>query len=296
MIGLLLSTGCVVGDDFDEEALDDEDPLALGSDTAPIRIVQHNIEKKADVLAQTIEKAKAIKAHGIALQEVCPDQLASLVQSYGDRWTIGAVAGNKRSISGCPLPDGTQDFPHNVVIWTGGKGAKVTPYQSLTAPANAPGTMVCVRFERAKVPVHFCSAHLISADWTDPSTGTKYDGATLRENQTTKIKRIAADEWFGGAKNHFGILAGDLNGNPSTAPLDKLYAPQLGGTGDFTEYNRSGSSRDGKVTSHPSDGAARKIDYVFFSTNRAPINGPAVDIIRDASDHDMVVSTVHMKK
>jgi hypothetical protein len=73
--------------------------------------------------------------------------------------------------------------------------------------------------------------------------------------------------------------------------MNKLYDGQLGGGGDFVEYNRPPSSRDGQKTVD-----TRKIDYVFFSANRAPVNGAAVDIIDTDSDHHMVVSTVQMKK
>lgn len=108
--------------------------------------------------------------------------------------------------------------------------------------------------------------------------------------------------WFAGNKNHFVIYAGDFNTQPDSDAIDVLYDGALGGTGDFTEYNRSGATRDGKVTAHSDDtndmGMAfdRKIDYVFFSTNRAAINGPAVDIQTDASDHDMVTSTARMRR
>ena len=292
---IVFGTACIdVGSEDDE--LDDD---GLASKNAAIRIVQHNIEKKDAVLDRTIQHAKNIDAHGIALQEVCPVQVERLKKMIPSSWSIGVGPGKKRSISGCELPDGTQDFPAIVVIWTGGKNGKVTDYPVLASPANAPGAMVCIQFERAKVPVHLCSAHLISADWVDPNTGTSYDGAAIRLEQTTKIKQIARDEWFGGSRNHFGIVAGDLNGQPNTPPLDKLYDAKLGGTGDFTEYNRSGGSRNGENTAHADgDGTpfSRKIDYVMFSTNRAPIDGPGVNIVKDGSDHDMVTSTVQMRK
>jgi endonuclease/exonuclease/phosphatase family metal-dependent hydrolase len=99
------------------------------------------------------------------------------------------------------------------------------------------------------------------------------------------------------------LLGGDFNGEPDTAPLDLMYPKALNGSGDFTEYNRSGSSRDGQDTAH-SDGSntddglpySKKIDYVFFSRNHAPLDGPAVDIHKDASDHDMLTSSAMMQK
>ncbi len=294
----LLSTGCIVGDDGSE----DEDDLALaaGDNTVAVRIVSHNIEKKQAVLEKTIAHAMNIKAHGIALQEVCPDQVAWLQANLGGRWTISVNPGKKVAVKGCDLPGGLHDKPANVAIWTGGTGGKSTEYQSLSMPSNSVGGMACVKFERAKVPVHLCSVHLISADWVDPNTGIAYDGKVLRLQQTTKLKQIARDNWFAGSKNHFGIYAGDFNAQPTTEAIDKLYDPALRGNGDFTEYNRSGASRDGQMTAHADgdNGVAddKKIDYVFFSTNRAAIDGPAVDIKTDASDHDMLTSTARMRR
>ena len=296
----LLSTGCIVGDDGAED--EDELSLAKGDNTVAVRVVSHNIEKKQEVLETTVAHAMNINAHAIALQEVCPDQVAWLRTNLGGRWTISVNAGKKRAISGCDLPGGLHDYPASVAIWTGGTGGKVSAYPALSSPANSPGGAACVQFERAKVPVHLCSAHLISADWVDPTTQIAYDGKVLRLQQTTKLKQIARDNWFAGNKNHFGIIAGDLNTQPTTEAIDKLYDGALGGNGDFTEYNRNGTSRDGHVTAHADadneTGMAfsRKIDYVFFSTNRAAINGPAVEIKTDASDHDMLTSTARMRR
>jgi endonuclease/exonuclease/phosphatase family metal-dependent hydrolase len=300
MMALLPVTACVVGDEGDE----DDDLLIEKGNFANVRIIQHNIEKRQNVLQATINKAMAINADGVALQELCPSQTAWLQSTYaGKNWTIGVAPGKKPAGSGCPLPDGTQDKPQSVVIWMNGKGGKVDDYSlQISNPSNAPGQLVCVKAEKAGVPVHFCSAHLISAKWTDPNTGTVYPGDVIRQQQTTHIKQLARDTWFAGNKNHFGIVAGDFNGKPNTDPLLKMYDNKLGGTGEFTEYNRSGGSRDGQTTAMTDDDNEagmvfkKKIDYVFFSTNRAAIDGPAVDIIPDDSDHDMVISTAKMRK
>ena len=82
-----------------------------------------------------------------------------------------------------------------------------------------------------------------------------------------------------------------------------MYASELGGQGDFTEYNRSGNSRNGQDTAHANganteDGQpySKKIDYVFFSTNRAGINNGDAQIQKDTSDHDMLTSSTMMDK
>lgn len=294
---LALGGGCLVGDEGSE---DDFDADLAGS--APVRIVQHNIEKKRVVLDRAIAAAQQDHALGITLEEVCPADVAYLQQTFGSRWTIATVPQKRVPSTGCDQPDGTHAIPYVVAIWTGGTDGKVTPYSALGAPAAAPGEMVCVQFDHKKVPTHLCAAHLISAKWTDPATGTTYAGDDVRDNQTRAVKQIASD-WFAGTKNHFGIVAGDFNGQPDTPPLDHLYAPALGGGGDFTDYNRNGDGRDGTDTAH-ADGTntddglpyAKQIDYVFFSVNRAPLAGAKPTITKDQSDHDMVEAVAQMRK
>ncbi len=293
------TAGCLDGIE-DVGAGDEGDDLLIEAKTATIRIVQHNIEKKQAVLEKAINKANAIDADAITLQEVCPQSLDWLVATYGSKWTIASVPG-KKARPGCALPDGTPLQPHNVVIWRGGTGARVRTYDALGGPAQAQGNeLACLAFDRGKVPVHVCSVHLIAGDWVDPVTGVTYNGSAVREQQAAGLKQIA-NEWFEGAKNHFGILGGDFNSQPNGPAMDKIYDGALGGNGSFTEYNRSGGSRAGRDTSTSANEetgttSSRKIDYVFFSTNRAPLDGPEVGITPDDSDHDMLVSTVRMKK
>jgi hypothetical protein len=297
----LFTSACVVGDFGDEG--EDDDLLIEGRTSAPITIIQHNIEKRRPVLEQTLARAEAIDAHGIALQEVCPVDVAWLLATYDSKWAIAVGEGKRPAINGCDLPDGTHDKPSNVVIWRKSNTGVESDYPQLPGPVGSPGYMVCLRVERANVPVHLCSAHLISADWKDNTTGITYDGEELRGKQTSFIKQLARDEWFAGSKNHFGIVAGDFNGKPYTPPLEKMYDNALGGTGEFTDYNRTPGTRNGQVTavadgSHTEDGQPvnKQIDYIFFSTNRAPIDGPAAIVKDDASDHHMVTATVQMKK
>jgi hypothetical protein len=287
-LSLLALSACVVGD----EDGDDDTLLIEGKKTAEIRVVQHNIWKQQSALQRALNKADAIDAQVISLEELCPGQVQWLMDTYGSQWTIGAVKGRRPAAGGCLQADGvTHDYPYKVIIYRGKGGTVKTWESNLGGPAGAPGNdLVCVQFERAKVPVHACSVHLISADWTDPTTGVLYDGAMVREQQATGLKHIAGS-WFDGNQNHFVILGGDFNSSPEKEPMNKLYAGALGGNGDFTEYNRPAGSRDGAKTNE-----TRKIDYIFFSTNRAPVNGAGVDIIDTDSDHHMLVSSVQMKK
>jgi endonuclease/exonuclease/phosphatase family metal-dependent hydrolase len=287
-VALFVLSSCVVGEVEDDDV---DDNLLEAKVTAKIKVVTHNVFKQQSAIKRAMDKAEAIDAQVVALQEVCPGQKQWLEATYGDQFTIGSVPATRPALQGCPLPDGSQEIPFVVIIWRGGKNGTVTPYSELGGPALAPGNrLVCVKFEKGGVPVHACSVHLISGDWKDPVSGVEYDGETVREQQASGLKRIAAT-WFDGNQNHFGILAGDFNSTPDMAPLDKLYAQSLGGRGDFVEYNRNGNGRNGDKTVD-----TRKIDYVFFSANRAPVDGAAVDIIDTDSNHHMVVSTVQMRK
>jgi Endonuclease/Exonuclease/phosphatase family len=298
LLFLTTTTACITGEFTDEPSPPDDDAAALGG-AVPLRIVQHNVEKRMDVIQSTLQKAMSSGAEAITLQEVCPDQLKWLTDNYGSRWTIASVAGKRKAIWGCDLPNNDHDIPNDVVIVMGKDGSGAKAYPVLGSPAAAPGQMVCLQFTRAKVDIHVCSAHLISASFKDAAE-VVHDGEAVRANQTRAIKDEAA-RWVN--KGDFVIIAGDFNGKPESPPLDKMYAPQFGGGGDFTEYNRKGAGRDGKVTatadgSHTEDGLpySKKIDYVFFSTNRAPIDGPDVELVDDASDHDRLTSAVQMKK
>jgi hypothetical protein len=290
----LLCTACITGEFTDEETPDGDDAAAFAGAVA-LEVVQHNIEKKEAPLQLALQKAMNRGAVGITLQEVCPSQVKWLHDNFDGKWTIGVIAASKPALTGCEHP--MVDVPSNVVIYTGGAHATVTPYPNLTG-IGAPGEMVCVEFQRGKVPIHLCSTHLNSVGFDGA------EGDVVRLRATTRIKNIARNEWFGGAKNHFAIIGGDFNGKPTTEPLDRLYDQRLpgNGNGDFTEYNRPSGSREGATTAATSgdnsDGVIykKKIDYVFFSTNRAPLDGPNVDVIQDASDHNMVISSVHMKK
>lgn len=287
----LSTTACLVGDPTDEADLEEDE--AKGTDTASIKIVQHNIEKKNDPLMMALGRAENIGADGITLQEVCPQQLDWLVANYTGKWTIVAVEHLTPALTGCANPG--VDKPFSVVIWRGGPGGTPAWFPSVSGIPDSPGNMVCVEFPRGGVAVDLCSLHLNSTVFGS------YSGEDLRLRATTKVKQITRDNWL--SRGHFVILGGDFNGKPSTPPLEKIYTASLGGSGDFTEYNRSGPSREGRNTAHSSgdhtetgEGYDKKIDYIFFSDNRAPRDGELAEITTDASDHDMVTSMVRMRK
>lgn len=247
-------------------------PAGAQTVTVPITVVSHNVEKRQGVIDQVLQKARNVGSRTIAMQEVCQAQLDALRAAHPG-WTI-AAAGKL-----APNPNCNNQRVYSVAIWTGGPGGVVDVHDELVP--GMPGDMACVKFEQA-VPIHLCSVHL-----------TAYEGEEIRTRQTTKIKQLSAD-WWAGDKNHFGILAGDFNTNPTKESIDKIYDPRVGngGTGGFTEYNRSGTARGGRSTTD----TGRQIDYVFFSTNRAQLHeGPDVTITPTSSDHHLLVSRVHMK-
>ncbi|MEO8551494.1 MAG: hypothetical protein ABI678_16060 [Kofleriaceae bacterium] len=296
---LLCLLGACVGDAPEDEV--DYDSFAKNG-SVPITIVQHNIEKRNNVFNLALHHAMNAGALGIALEEVCPGEVAYLKANF-PKWTIVDQLQKTPANVGCDnaaVPTG-HDIPSVIAIYTGGNDGQPDRYPVMSAPANSPGVMACVKFDHKGVPVHLCAAHLISANWTEPTTKVVYNGEEMRGHQTDKI-RETTNEWIG--KGHFAIVAGDFNGKPETAPMDKMYDRAFtNGAGHFTEYNRDGASRQGQDTAESSgdhtetgDSYARKIDYVFFSTNRAPINGQNANITPDDSDHNMVTSTVQMKK
>ncbi len=280
MFGLL--GACMVGEDAD-----DDEGLALAGPNARLTIVQHNVEKKQGPLDTAIAAGK--DASAITLQEVCPsmlDELRKLAVRKG--WTLSAT---EVPHAGC---NNNTQKPFVVAIWTGGATGEVASVAQLGTTSGVPGQMACVAFPFKRVKTHVCSVKLIS---TTPG-GTDGAAETIRRTQTDSLRAYARANWFGG-RDEFGIIAGDFNANPEQKSIDALYAPQIAGNGDFTEYNRQGGSRDGQVTAHAvgdNGPYAKKIDYVFFSTNRAPINGAGVTITPTGSDHDMVISTVAMSK
>jgi len=243
--------------------------------TTNVRVVRQNVGKMQGAIDNALAKADSTKAHGIALQEVCDHQLAALKAAKSGVWTIASVRGGI-PLNYCPPGEHVND----VAIWTGGTtgsrayygngdpegnpNAPITPL----GPSSEGGNMVCVRFNKSTagsqtVPVHICSVHL------NPATG----GA-----QTAAIRTIVKSEWFGGTKNHFGVIAGDFNGKPDEGQMDRMYDPAYGAgaDGDFTEYNRTQGfpSRHGTWTAKNKDGTnVRKIDYIFFSTNRVAPRG-----------------------
>jgi endonuclease/exonuclease/phosphatase family metal-dependent hydrolase len=288
---LLAMTGCMVGE-FDDGS-DDEITTFAGKNQAQLKVVTHNIEKKGGAM----DNATGVNgADVVALQEVCPDQLARLHRDHDARWTIREVSQKRAPNVGC---DG--QVPFTVIIWTGGTGGTLDVANDRIGGAfpDAPGVYVCINFPKGGVTAHACSAHLVSSKWTD-AAGVEHAGDDIRLTQTRELTNRAAS-WIGAG--HFVILAGDFNGQPDTKPLDQLYVPALqNGKGQFTEYNRNGGTREGQTTAATSGENSggtvfeKKIDYIFYSRNRAPLNGPAVDIRPDAADHDMVISTVAMEK
>jgi hypothetical protein len=281
LVTTTLLGACMVGDEGDFT-----DDLNLGAFAAAARftVVQHNLEKKNGPLDAALQAGKS--ADGITLQEVCPDQLATLrAKAAANGWTLASAE--------VPHATCNNQNPSVVAIWTGGANGEVSRVDQLGTTAAVPGQAACVAFTFKKVKTHLCSVKLIS------TAQPEGQAELIRRTQTAQLRAIARNTWFGG-RDELGIIAGDFNANPDQQSVDALYAPQIGGNGDFTEYNRgNGNTRDGRPTAHATGDNgpyAKKIDYVFFSTNRVAVNGPAVAITATGSDHDMVVSSAMVKK
>lgn len=281
-----------------------------------IRVVSHNIEKdlpSPSALDQAVQKASDSDADFIALQEVCPSQYEGLkAQVQRQNWTIDYVEQSNPTRNGC-----NGAIPRVVIVWRGGSKGETKAFTNLTGIPGAPGNgMVCVKVNKHDVMVHACSVHLASTDWKSPES-VLHQGSDLRMAAITTIKQKAR-EWI--QQGDFVVIAGDFNANPSRLEMSKMYDPRIPGAqrgleGDFTEYNRdSPNTREGKWTANPppqpadpqdpnydpnnppmKDPPPKKIDYIFFSTNRAPLYADSFQQPQaTGSDHRMITSTAQM--
>lgn len=220
--------------------------FAAPASAAPVRvkIVQHNVEKKLSAVRTAIQQARAVDAEGLTLQEVCKNDVPT-IQAETPGWTVNW---RRSRADGC----GTDNAVGTMAIWTGGANG-VQEQRALTKDDNRTPKLTCIRYGSSPVR-HLCSAHLVSKD----------KGRGLRARQTADIKRITGG-WIG--KGDAVVVGGDFNAVPTAPEMHSMYA--LNGNGRFVEADQTATKRAGDWTGKGSDGGKRKIDYVFFSTNRS---------------------------
>ena len=265
-----------------EGATADAGSSVPGAVRAPerLRVVNHNIEKRAPVLRRALAIAKRSDAEVVTLQEVCAWQALDLRRDHPG-WTISYKP--ERSTDLCRSParlDGLTTGPMvgNVTIWTGGADGDVANHtfgpQRVTSDRTG---LACVSWV-ATVRHRACSVHLISP--------TAPEDVKVRTAQAKDVRRITG-RWV--RRGDLVVLAGDFNAKPHRRTMRHLYARR--GVGRFREAS---STRPGgpecRCARSTYDGRGVKIDYVFFSANRTAPRAPRrLRIVRTLSDHHLLV-------
>ncbi|MDE9364999.1 endonuclease/exonuclease/phosphatase family protein [Luteipulveratus sp. YIM 133132] len=275
-------------------------PLVAGAaDAAPagarqITVVQHNTDKHRDSMNRAIRKATDAHADAITLQEICEDWVPALRQAHPS-WTIATRATKPIAPDQTTAPCAKGSDVLAVAIWTGGKDGRrqafdlepdggFTNEKGKWVPPRTPA-LVCVSFGSKPVQ-HVCSTHLVAFE--NPQK-------PVRAIQTRQVADITA-KWR--KKGHSVVVGGDFNSKPMMGEMDSMYAYGPGAHGAFTESDQL----DGKSTAQAGRSTSKtrgKIDYLFFSRNRTPLqNGGTLNIVRKkvASGHDILVARTTVSK
>jgi len=143
--------------------------------------------------------------------------------------------------------------------------------------------MACVKFTKGGTDVHGCATHLqVYGD----------DDMSDRTHQTGRIKQIT-DPWI--AKGDSAIVGGDFNAKPDSAPMTNMYQP--GGAGAFVEAAQLKSGKAARTG--PNTVGGRKIDYIFFSSNKTPLKSGGqlvqVDTRPNKPSHMMLKATASLR-
>ncbi|MFC7486769.1 endonuclease/exonuclease/phosphatase family protein [Knoellia sp. CPCC 206453] len=186
----------------------------------------------------------------------------------------------------CPASADGSTWKGPVAVYTG-TGASTTQDKLLDKSDGQRFGMACVTFTHAGRKVHGCATHLQVYHDKDLADRTR---------QTAAIKRITTP-WIQ-EKGHSVIVGGDFNMTPSRSPMSNVY--QTRGSGRFIEANqlRTGSdARAGEPTVFDEDGTGqRKIDYVFFSSNRTPLgSGGTLTVTPINEAHGILAATAHIR-
>ena len=246
-----------------------------------VRVVNHNIEKRAPVLQRSLRIARRTKAQIILLQEVCWWQAAEVRRQHPE-WTISYLPERNRDqcrksgYGGDTL--GLRRKVGNLAIWTGGPTGGTSTIVFDNQRVNGDGTgLACVTWVDV-VRHRACSVHLIA-----PQTSEDVRVRTLQARDTARI----AAPWI--AQDDLVVLGGDFNAEPGRRTMRFLY--KSGGKGQFREAADSRSSgRRCQCARRTVDQRAVKIDYVFFSANRAGAGTRRkLRIVPTVSDHHLLV-------
>lgn len=259
-------------------------------------VVQHNVEKKGAVLRKALEKAHGDKAQALTLQEVCQSDLpviADYLSGIGEKWTVNS---QQSRTNGC----GTGDDVLTLVIRTAQGATASTHALSPDEKENDNGArvhqrqqkLVCVGWGSGPAKV-VCSVHV--------ALGQAYVVATDTNAQRTQLKEIKdiTKKFIGDGA--LVVVGGDFNAQPKDKDLNRMYAKGVDADGgapngqffEATQLTNQSADRGGKNTSFPTNGTPRKIDYVFYSSNKTAWSqsGATMELFATGSDHRMLVTS-----
>lgn len=264
--------------------------------TTKIRIVQHNVEKRPGPVTKAMEKAVAINAQAITLQEVCASDvhlIREFAQARGETWTVNA---QQSRTDGCAAGDDVM----TVAVRTAGGATASQPALSPDEAENDQGVryhqrqqeLVCLTWGQGPVKT-VCSVHI--------ALGKAFVAGTNELARPVQIKQVKDHAYDFTEKGHAVIIGGDFNAVPKDTVMNRMYAKGLDSSGnepngrffEATQLTKPQSAeRRGAITATTGDGGTRKIDYVFFSKNTTPWtqDGASIDTFTTGSDHKMVTA------
>ena len=197
----------------------------------------------------------------IALQEVCYEQFMRLKTyltsvDYSVEWRVNKQ--QSRCRDNYPQADAEHGAEHGTLVAVPNAYAPLRPVLFNLSP-ETPGTaegLTCYEFTKQRALIA-CSAQI---------SGNEDEKALKTYRMYTQMITPYLNAGFG------ILLAGDFNTQPKNSPMNRMYHPNLGGTGSLFEGDMKGvcssPCRDGRWThKNREDGLRRKIDYVFFSNN-----------------------------
>jgi endonuclease/exonuclease/phosphatase family metal-dependent hydrolase len=197
----------------------------------------------------------------IALQEVCFEQFKRLKRyltsvDYSVEWRVNKQ--QPRCRDNYRRADAKRGAEHGTLVAVPDAYAPLRPVSFNLSP-ETPGTaegLTCYEFTKQRAMIA-CSAQI-------SGNGDEKKLKTYRMYTQMITPYLNAN---------FGVLlAGDFNTQPKNSAMNRMYHPNLGGTGLLFEGDMkavcASPCRDGRWTHrNRKDGLQRKIDYVFFSNN-----------------------------
>ncbi len=287
-------------------------PATAGSPTAApagaraasfsnLTIVNFNASAAPGAFTQAITTAKNQGAYGITLQEVCRKWINDL--DAAEDWTI-AFHARRTGVQACPGDTPAQKAIGEAAIYTRPDATVALPVSLMVdgpdpTQSGQDYQLTCVKFEGAIVH-RVCTTHLTVYSTLVPPNVNPND---IRDYRAKQIQAVAN---YGGNRivdDENVAITGDLNSQPSETMMNPLYASGYGSgsTGQFQEIDkclcRGNPAAGNRATENNSADPPRKLDYIFWSRNRA--SGAAADrdytlAAHPGSEHYIMIGTMRI--